>query len=63
MKKRICPKPGHLVRARSRSPLYADVNTNTALIVDKRGIEVRVMINGRLAWVRRDQLEVISESG
>jgi len=63
MKKRICPKPGHLVHVRNRSPLYDDVNTNTALIVDKRGIEVRVMINGRLTWVRRDQLEVISESG
>ena len=61
--KRICPKPGHLVRARNRSPLEHDVGAiNAALVVDKRGIEVEVMINGRLAWVRRDLLEVISES-
>lgn len=58
----IAPGIGHLVRARNMSPLWDDVGTNTALVVDKRGIEVKVMINGRLTWVRRDLLEVISES-
>jgi hypothetical protein len=63
----ICPKLGHLVRARKDSPLAKDaVTPNSAwqscgVIVDTRGIEIQVMLAcGVLSWVRRDQVEVIN---
>ena len=60
---KICPKPGHLVQARNRSQPINDYSSarNTAIVVDKRGVDVQVMINGRLTWVRRDLLEVVDE--
>ena len=68
--KQICPRLGHLVRARKNSSLEKDTAhardgwwQNCGLIVDTRGIEVQVMLPvGELSWVRRDNVEVISES-
>ncbi|GEM_PF-5088399 len=59
----VKPDVGHLVRARNRSALERDIGTTTsAIVVDKRGIEVRVLLPvGTLSWVRRDQVEVINE--
>jgi hypothetical protein len=59
----VKPDVGHLVRARNRSALEHDIGTTTsAIVVDKRGIEVRVLLPvGTLSWVRRDQVEVINE--
>ena len=58
---KVCPKPGHLVWARNRSHReMAPGGRNVAIVVDKFGVEVRVMINGRLTWVHRDLLEVVS---
>ena len=56
----ICPKPGHLVTPRQN---FKGAGTGEGLVVDARGIEVMVMqsANGEMIWVRRDQLEVISE--
>ena len=60
----IKPDIGHLVRARHKSNLAADCGSAmTALVVNKRGIEVQVILpKGMLAWVRRDQVEVIDGS-
>jgi hypothetical protein len=65
----ICPRLGHLVRARRGSPLHRDAKNNFAawqncgLVVDTRGIEVQVLLPGEvLSWVRRDNVEVISET-
>jgi len=57
----IKPDIGHLVRARNRSGLAADFGSEmTALVVNKRGIEVQVILPiGILTWVRKDQVEVI----
>jgi len=60
--KEVCPKPGHLVRARNWSDSSLPPARNTALVVDARGIEVQVMINSRFTWIRRDRVEVVSES-
>ena len=52
---RVCPKPGHIVAWMQ--------GKYKGLIVNKRGIEVRVMVsNHELVWIRRDQLEVICVS-
>jgi len=34
----------------------------TALVLDKRGIEILVWYDGKKRWVRRDSVEVVSES-
>ena len=56
----ICPRLGHLVVPR---PDFKGAGTGEGLIIDTRGVEVMVMqsTNGEMIWVRRDQLEVISE--
>jgi hypothetical protein len=56
----ICPRLGHLVVPR---PDFKGAGTGEGLIIDTRGIEVMVMqSDAEMIWVRRDQLEVISES-
>ena len=57
----ICPRLGHLVIPR---PDFKGAGTGEGLIIDTRGIEVMIMqsTNGEMIWVRRDQLEVISEN-
>ena len=73
--KRVKPDIGHLVEPNPAAfggnvmvldrdtilPLWDKI---LGLIVDKRGIEVQVLFSGNdgLHWVRRDSLEVISES-
>jgi len=70
--KSICPRLGHLVRARPQSALAKDAAhpydiithawQSCGLVVDTRGIEVQVLLPGEvLSWVRRDNVEVISE--
>jgi len=63
-----CPRLGHLVRARRGSPLHRDAKNNfpgwlyQGLVVATRGIEVHVLLSdGIFSWVRRDNVEVISE--
>jgi len=60
----IKPDVGHLVRARHRSALDYDLGTlATGLVVNKRGIEVEILLSpGIFSWVRRDLVEVISET-
>jgi hypothetical protein len=56
------PDIGHLVRARNRTRSVALPDTATpALVVDKRGIEIQVLLpSGRFSWIRRAQVEVIT---
>ena len=55
----ICPRLGHLVVPR---PDFKGAGTGEGLIIDTRGIEVMVMQpDAEMIWVRRDQLEVLSE--
>lgn len=65
MSRGIKPDIGHLVRARAGSVLDIDLSKlrPTAIVVDKRGIEVQIVLPfGKQVWVRRDLLEVISEA-
>ena len=71
--KSICPRLGHLVRARPQSALAKDAANpydiitqawqSFGLIVDTRGIQVAVLLPGEvLSWVHRDNVEVVNES-
>ena len=59
--RRTKPDIGHLVRLRSTSSEWDDEDgfDYNALIIDKRGIEVLLLIHGKRKWIRRDQLEVV----
>jgi len=60
----IKPDIGHLVQLRSTSSaMWEEVDGFdwNAFIINKRGIEVLLLIRGNRKWIRRDQLEVVSE--
>jgi hypothetical protein len=72
----IKPDVGHLVRVREGSALARDISAlgvyvdeisqawrGYGIVVATRGIEVQVLLPGELfPWVRRDNVEVISET-
>ena len=59
--RRTKPDIGHLVRLRSPySALHDEGGFDwNAFIIDKRGIEVLLLICGNRKWIRRDRLEVV----
>ena len=56
--KRIKPDIGHLIRAIGESD-----GSQSAIVIDKRGIEVEILFSGDHdpVWVRRSDVEVIDE--
>jgi|2_EtaG_2_1085320.scaffolds.fasta_scaffold21461_1 hypothetical protein len=74
----IKPDVGHLVRIREGSALARDISAlersvyvdeisqawrGYGIVVATRGIEIQVLLPGELfPWVRRDNVEVISET-
>ncbi len=62
--RRTKPDIGHLVQLRSTSSAWDDEDGFdwSTFIIGKRGIEVLLLICGNRKWIRRDQLEVISEA-
>ena len=62
--RRTKPDIGHLVQLRSISSAHWDEEDGfdwNAFIINKRGIEVLLLVRGNRTWIRRDQLEVVSE--
>ncbi len=61
--RRTKPDIGHLVQLRSTSSAWDEEDSFdwSAFIIGKRGIEVLLLIRGNRKWIRRDQLEVVSE--
>ncbi len=70
--KRIKPDIGHLVQARKDSAIESDLGSVLGLVVGKTGISVEILLSEPVSasdgsestvWGRRDNLEVVSESG
>jgi len=60
--KRMKPDIGHVVRVR-RARDWWSAWKGCGIIIAKRGIEVLVMLpDSQRAWVRRDSLDVVSDS-
>ena len=61
--RRTKPDIGHLVQLRPTSSAWDEEDSFdwSAFIIGKRGIEVLLLIRGNRKWIRRDQLEVVSE--
>jgi len=57
----VKPDLGHLVKLRPTSSAWNDPVTRQALavVVDKRGIEVLLLLRGSRKWIRRDQLVAV----